>query len=59
MVNAHNFAEEPVEYSCRKDELPEADEMESERNAPERLVPLYSLDNSLTYIFRLQDRDDP
>ena len=57
MIYAEYLSEEPVKYSCRENGLPETDEVESERYASERLVLLDSLDDSLAYIFRLQDRD--
>ena len=38
VVDAHHLTEKPVEYLGREYELPESDEMESERNTLESLV---------------------
>ena len=59
MINPHHFTEEPVKQSCRKNELPETDEMKSERNSPERFISLDSSDNPLSHVLRLEYRDDP
>ena len=58
MVNSKDLSEEPIEYSGREKELPESDEMESERNSSERLVLFDSSYDPFGYIFRLEDRDD-
>ena len=42
VVDAHHLTEKPVEYLGREYELPESDEMESERNTLESLVLLDS-----------------
>ena len=58
MINADNLTEEEVKKSGWQDELPESDEMESERNAAESCIALDCAHDSLAYIFRFQDRDD-
>ena len=57
MIYSEYFAKQEVEYLCRKDRLPEPDEMESERNAFEGLVLLDGLDDLSGDIFRVKDRE--
>ena len=57
MVNSNYFAEEEIKYACRKDELPESDEMETERNAFEVYISFDSAKNPFGCVVRRKDRN--
>ena len=58
MIKSDYLSEEPVKYLCRKDCLPESDEVESERDAAESCIALDCAHDPLADIFGLKDRDD-
>ena len=58
MIDSAHLAEEEIKHLCRKDSLPEADEVESEWDALESLVLLNGTDDSLCHILGLEHGDD-
>ena len=57
MIYTEDLAEEEVKDLYRKHCLPETDEVETKRDTLEDLVLLDSLHDLLSYILRLEDRN--